>query len=293
MAPGVIRAFDTLEKTIGGRDALVSSLLTHTLTPDEVYLVGLLADPTNTRKNLAMVCAQGGVSLGAVFQLFQSAVKTRALVLATVEVAAQLPAVTRGVMEDAQAGERPCPRCQGAGAVTPNPTTAQPNPTPETCRHCQGKGTFIYEPPVRLREIALELGGMLNTGPQVTINQTKNSIGVVAVGAYDQLVAGLDDVIYGDPRAGAIDAQVEEASDATDTAAGVPPGGDPDGSDALAGGGSGLRSGPADRGPEPLADDPPAGRGSPDARSLPGTSADGPPRLMRPLPPPHTPGAHP
>lgn len=275
------RAFETLEKSVGGRDALVSALLTHTLNPDDVYLVGLLADPANSRLNLAMVCAQGGVGLGQVFALFKSAVKTRALVQATVEVAARLPEVAKGVMEDAVAGERPCGKCRGAGYVTAQPTDSQPNPTPEVCKTCQGTGTQIHEPETRIRELALELGGMIEKHPQVTINQTKQQIGVVAIGAYDKLVAGLDTVLYGDPRGEVIDGELgEEAADATGVST-APGAGAADGA---VDGGRDLRSGAPGGSDRPVAGDVTPGRDETNAGGGAAHDSPGdPPRLLRRL----------
>lgn len=288
LTPGIIRAFENVERSIGGRDALVSTLLTHTLAAEELYLVGLLADPSNTGKSLAAVCAQGGIGLGQVFALFKDATKARALVQATVEIAAQLPAVAKGVMEDAVSGEKPCPKCRGAGWVTPNPTDATPNPTPAVCTPCQGTGTIVYEPEPRIRELALTMGGLIEKHPQVTINQTRASIGIVAPGAYDTLVSGLDDLLYGDPRSRVIDvepiepiAPVQEEgahADITDAVLSHADG-------AGAAGRDDPGSGPDRIGVPPAAADPGARRPASVDRTGPATETEGgrPPRLLRRL----------
>ena len=283
LTPGIIRAFENVERSIGGRDALVSTLLTHTLAAEELYLVGLLADPSNTGKSLAVVCAQGGIGLGQVFALFKDATKARALVEATVEIAAQLPAVAKGVMEDAVSGEKPCQKCRGSGWVTPNPTESTPNPTPAVCTPCQGTGTRYYEPEPRIRELALTMGGLIEKHPQVTINQTKNAIGIVAPGAYDTLVSGLDDLLYGDPRSRVIDVAPLEAAEEGDHGRQAPVLSEPDGAGAA--GWDDPGSGPNRLGVSPDPDDAAPGRPSAvDGTGTPAETAGGrPPRLLRPL----------
>lgn len=198
--------FATLERELGGRPALVAILAGADLNADEGKIVGLLADPENDRLSLAKVCIGGGLSMGRLMKLFQAAALAKGQVKAIQRVAAKLPDVAAGVMDDAVAGERPCGRCNGLGWMPEKPGApdAQGDPGPSLpCPDCYGKGTVIHAPDHQVREMALRIGGLLEKGgggAKILIANQNNGGGVADSASFDKLMSSLDTALYGEGR---------------------------------------------------------------------------------------------
>lgn len=211
-------AFAALELELGGRPALAAILAGADLNHDEAKVAGLLADPANDKVSLAKVCVGANLSMTRLMKLFQAAALAKGQTKAIVRIAAQLPDVAAGVMEDAIGGDKTCRVCNGFQFV-PKPTKDDPDATAE-CGECRGKGTIYHQPDADIREIALRIGGLLDkggSGAKILIaNQNNGGGGGVADSAsFDKLMAAIDGTLYGEGRArqrtsGAVDGEVVE-----------------------------------------------------------------------------------
>lgn len=197
-------AFAALELELGGRPALASILAGADLNQDEAKIAGLLADPQNDSVSLAKVCIGAGLSMTRLMKLFQAAALAKGQTKAIVRIAAKLPDVAAGVMEDAIGGEKTCQTCNGFCSV-PKPTKDDPAAV-EECRECRGKGTVYHQPDADTREMALRIGGLLDkggSGAKILIaNQNNGSGGGVAdTASFDKLMSAIDGALYGEGRA--------------------------------------------------------------------------------------------
>lgn len=210
-------AFAVLERELGGRAALAAILAGADLNQDEARIAGLLADPSNDGVSLAKVCVGAGLSMTRLMKLFQAAALAKGQTKAIVRIAAQLPDVAAGVMEDAIGGDKTCRACNGFQFV-PKPTKEDPDATAE-CGECRGKGTIYHQPDADTREMALRIGGLLEKGGGAKIliaNQNNGGGGGVAdTASFDKLMAAIDGTLYGEGRArqrtsAAVDGEVVE-----------------------------------------------------------------------------------
>lgn len=154
-----VKAFDSIEAAIGGRDAVVEALAVSDLTDDQNYLFSLIADPRNDTRSLASICAKANYTLGHLMQLFKDAKLARAQVEAIVHVAKTLPTVTADVMTLAKITEEPCLLCKGKGTIETEPDE-HGEIRDVTCGDCKGKGTNTYTPGIDRQKLALEIGGL-------------------------------------------------------------------------------------------------------------------------------------
>lgn len=208
-----IAAFQTIEVEMGGRARMVSILSSAQLPKAVDRILGMMIDPRYDQETLAQICLLGGVSLSTLSKAFGEAAKTRGQLLAWDRVAQRLPDVAAAVMEDAVPGLKTCPGCLGARMV-PKPTNEDADAT-GPCSTCQGTGLKHFQPDHDVQKTALKIGGMLDSGkagPGVNVaflNQQLNTSHADLEG-YDQLMEGLDNLLYGKGRARARGAPVEE-----------------------------------------------------------------------------------
>jgi len=149
-----------LEKAVGGRKRLVSTLLEAPLSKEQRAVLGILADPGNDKLHLLDICRTNRISYQALIRLFQDATWAKAHVDAVARAAEKLPAVAESVMDRGVVHDVPCPICFGRGA--------------EGCSACDGKGTILRAPDTRSQELALQLGGLVSrggAGVNVSVNQ--------------------------------------------------------------------------------------------------------------------------
>lgn len=193
-------AFAALETEVGGRPALVAVLAAADLSAEESLIVGSLADPANDGISLAKVCLGGNVSLGRLMKIFQAAALAKGQAKAIARVAEKLPDVAAGVMEDAVKGARTCGRCQGIGTVEAK--QADGTKGMEECSACFGRGMVPYLPPVDIRKMALQVGGLLDkgTGNKIVIAQQQINTGAADTQQFDKLMGALDAALYGTGR---------------------------------------------------------------------------------------------
>lgn len=210
----VVRELDTLEKQLGGRQALVSLLSLAPLTKDLQYVLGLLGDPQNQQLTLASICAQGNLLPGDLLKYLGAAALHRGQTIAKKTIGEHLPAVVADLMKKAAPYRNPCYGCQGTGSTTPEPTPDQPNPSPQPCETCNGVGELIYQPQLEVQRLAIEMGGLSQKGGGIAIlNQQLNlpQAGSAGAGALEQLQSLTDQILYGE----AVDAEftpVEETA---------------------------------------------------------------------------------
>ena len=134
--PTVQRQLQAIESDLGGREELVGMLALAPLTPDLRYVLGMLGDPRNNAKSLAEICAEGNILPGELLRHLAGAALLRGKVLAAQKIGDGIAAVAEDVMRRAAPYEDACHACRGAGAITPEPSSEQPNPGPEVCETC-------------------------------------------------------------------------------------------------------------------------------------------------------------
>lgn len=171
VTPQLERAIANFETQIGGREALVETLIQHD-SPEIHYTVGLLADPSNDRYSLAKICEMGGISFGTLLRQFRDADGARAAIEAFRRVNRALPALAEDIMYRAIPHPIDCHSCSGDGYVR--------KPLPDgkfeqiECKKCAGTGLTASEPTVERQKLAAEIGRLLPKTPQIAVNTQNN-----------------------------------------------------------------------------------------------------------------------
>lgn len=190
---------DRLELELGGRQALVLALTYAPPHKDIRYILGLLGDPDHQVLRLSEVCHLGRVMPGQLVDALAKGSELRARLLATQAISRRLPAVVEDVMLKAAPYQESCPACQGLGSRMPDPTPEEPNPAQEMCPQCLGHGQLRYDADGKCRDLALEMGGLLQKGGGIHITNTQQVATLQAGGAsgvegFQEL---LDAVLFG------------------------------------------------------------------------------------------------
>lgn len=192
-----------IEKTLGGREALVAALSHAPKSRDMEFLLGLIGDPTHAKVPLGHLCAQGGVTPGELLAAWKSGEILRGHVLATKAVVAAIPAVVADVVKKAAPYEDACSACRGLKVVTPEPTKKNPNPEPVTCPVCDGGGVLTYQPDLERVRMTLDLAQLTPKGSGVSVQIDQRSVsfagggGGAAGGTLEALMAASDQILYG------------------------------------------------------------------------------------------------
>lgn len=140
------------------------------------------------------------MSLHDLIKVFQEAAKTRGQMLAISRIAEKIPDVAAAVMEDATPGVKTCGLCLGATRL-PKPTADDPQATAE-CHECRGTGLVHHHPEHDVQKTALKIAGLLDSHKGMNLNilqQQLNAPRTDTLG-FDQLMEGLDTVLYGKGR---------------------------------------------------------------------------------------------
>lgn len=197
-----LATFDVLENECGGRLELVDLLSSLPLSPEEDRLLGTITDPSNEKVALGELCRQHKITRSVFLERIKGALYARGQFRSVTKIAAKVPQVAEGVMEDAIPGNRKCRRCSGLGIIAGAPTPDGP-PKDEKCGPCGGTGQVYYEPSIELRKTALQLGKVLEkpSGAHTSvIVQQANVQGMVQPGGYDKMISALDAALYGRGR---------------------------------------------------------------------------------------------
>lgn len=191
-----------IEKTLGGREALVAALSHAPKSRDLDYLLGLIGDPSQARVPLGHLCAQGGVTPGELLAAWRSGEILRGHVLATKQIVEALPGVVADVVKRAAPYEDTCTGCQGTGAVTPEPTKKVPNPAPAPCPACLGGGVLTFDADLDRAKLVLDLAQLTPKSPGVVIDNRQAHLhgggGASAGGTLEALMAASDRILYGE-----------------------------------------------------------------------------------------------
>jgi len=178
---------------MGGRTGLVGMLVLAPLTPDLRYVLGLLGDPKNRGMALAEICALGNILPGDLLQHLASAALLKGKVLASQKIGAGIAAVAEDVMRRAAPYEDACSACRGIGMVTPDPSPAAPNPSPETCETCLGTGKLTYRPTIEHQKLAIDMAQLLPKAAGIQIANINGASGGVGMGSSLEAVQRLTD----------------------------------------------------------------------------------------------------
>lgn len=200
----VTRSLATLERELGGRNALVAALAHAPKSRDLEYVLGLVGDPSFSALPLAEICAMGGITPGELLDGYKAGQLQRAHALSAKLVGEQLPGVVADTLRLAQPHEDTCHGCQGTGSVTPEPSKREPNPRPQPCPLCAGSGVLIYAGDLDHKKLALELGRLTSKHGGVSVQVDARSAhvyggggGEAAGGTLEQLQLATDRILYG------------------------------------------------------------------------------------------------
>lgn len=182
-------AIDALERQLGGRAALLESLMG---LPDAAgldYVVGLLADPTSDSRKLSAICHAGGISVGELLEAVKRGKLLAPTLRAMTHVADRIPAVVEDVMTRSTQHYVPCASCAGTGSL-PGSDLDKP---PEPCRACRATGQVLRQPDLATQEVALRLAGLgPKSQPGVAINVDNRK--QMAIGSMSDLIRDTDAV---------------------------------------------------------------------------------------------------
>lgn len=211
--PAAVRtAIAAFETAIGGRRALIEALACADSDPAVVAVLQHLGDPRYDHTPLATVCADFGISPGMLFKAFEVAAIARAHVLALLEAANRIPAVTKEIFDTALTHDQTCAVCAGTTTIVAEPTKAVPNPEPARCSHCHGKGTIRIDGSLEHQKLALEMTGLTKkAGTAIAVNTQINQPSTTfAPGSLESLQQAIGEVLFR-PRLAPIPAIVTPA----------------------------------------------------------------------------------
>lgn len=161
---------DALEEQLGGRKALVQTLLAHpkpSLHLDDFLKRMLDIDPdgcTDETRSLGWLCLHSGLTTGELLRSYQEAILHIGQTLSKKLIGEALPAVTQDVLQRALPSAEPCRVCNATGKVKEKP-----------CAACEGRGSHQYVPDLERQKVALDLGEMFpKKGGGVTVAQQVN-----------------------------------------------------------------------------------------------------------------------
>ena len=131
---------DELEKTVGGRTALIRLLAAAPLEEDLAHVLNVIADPKQDLRRLSTVCKQAGITLGEMYQVLKQGLYVKAVVQVMQTVAEKTPPLVENIFKRALPHEVECPDCLGKG-----------------CAKCH-EGKVRKEPETETQKLALSIG---------------------------------------------------------------------------------------------------------------------------------------
>lgn len=225
--PSVIESLEAIERDLGGRRALIGLLVIAPLTLDLRYVLGLLGDPAHQQVSLAEICARGNILPGDLLRHLSAAALQRGKVLASQRIGDGIAAVADDIMRRAAPYEAPCNGgCAGTGTLTPDPTSAAPNPSPEPCEACRGTGKLVYSPDLERQKLAVEMAQLLPKSGGIQIAQINAPAGGSpggGTGPLESIQRLTDQLLYGRGEPGEEPADGELVSSSAADAGAEPP----------------------------------------------------------------------
>lgn len=178
------RAFNEMENTAGGREALLDILRSAPDSQELDYIIGAISDPTNDKRSLAGICQDTRIKIHVIRRYLSEAVLTRAQLTATGHIAKGLPGVVEHVMQKSVPRKVRCPACEGVDAGN--------------CARCKKNGWINVEPNREDQKIALEMGKMINQkGGGILINNVNQQNVAIGADLFKNFRDATDKVLYG------------------------------------------------------------------------------------------------
>ncbi len=171
-------ACKNFEAEVGGREALIATLIHAPLTKDQELLVGAIVDPRNDEASLARICYTFNIQFADLITLFRSAGFVKAQLQAMRKVWDAVPEVAEDVMGRAVPHYLRCNGCFGRRKVEAPELDEKGAATGKTvevpCPACDGEGEVLVQPKLETQKVALELGGLIQPkGAPVQVNVTQ------------------------------------------------------------------------------------------------------------------------
>lgn len=208
-----IRKIDAFVLELGGgheargRERFLAGLL---LTAHEDtrlnHLVELVEiEPRAAGRTLGELAILAGFRAGELIKILKETGLLVAQTQAVHIVAEALPAIAKDIATRAQNHYDSCPSCEGTGKVTPDPTKDVPNPEPETCKPCRGRGVILVPADFDRQDRVLEITRMLPSkekGPGVMVGVNVGNPGRGTIqelsGLFSKIVAATDRIMHPD-----------------------------------------------------------------------------------------------
>lgn len=193
----MIDALDGIEKALGGRSAIYSTLiLAEQLDPSLKKLLYMMQSVHFARTPLYTICERAHIHPGDFLAVLKAAMISRAQLMMLHKVVVEGPEVMNALLAQAVDREELCPKCEGEGKTGSGEQES-------TCKACKGKGTKKIAGKIAQQKIVLELLGFLKKTGGLTIMQN-NQQGVVTPvnppsvgGSLEALQQVVTDLMYG------------------------------------------------------------------------------------------------
>lgn len=167
------RALETVEKALGGRDALLDTLAVAAEAPEVEEVVQLLLDPRYARCSLRQICVMAGLTVVDLFAAYKQAMVVQAHLVAYRAITTKVLPVVEDVMRRAAPFKVPCTRCGGTGRGT---DPDKPDAPPESCPSCAGHGELLQLPDLDRQKLALELAQLVQKSGGVLLQQNNLTV---------------------------------------------------------------------------------------------------------------------
>lgn len=162
------RALQTVEKALGGRDAILDTLAVAADAPEVEQVVQLLLDPRYAQQSLRQICVLAGLTVVDLFAAYKSAMVVKAHLIAYQTITDKILPVVEDVMTRAAPFKIPCPKCAKTGRWT---DPAVKDAKEEDCPSCAGHGELLQLPDLDRQKLALELAQLVQKSGGVMLQQ--------------------------------------------------------------------------------------------------------------------------
>lgn len=213
-----IRKIDAFVLSLGGgneqkgRERFLACLLLTAHSDDRLdQLLQWTEDPALSARSVGDLAICAGFRAGELIKVLKETALLVGQAQALHVVAEHLPAVVQDLVTRAQNHYETCASCEGSGKITPDPTEAKPNPGPEPCKPCKGRGQVFVSADADRQDRVLEIARLLpeSKGTQIGIvnNAAGGREGAIPASSmgqlFTQLVAATDRIVHPDrSRAG-------------------------------------------------------------------------------------------
>jgi hypothetical protein len=199
-SPRAVEALRHLEDSIGGRDALIDTLVLAKLDDRQQHFLRMLVDPARSADTLAKICKDAGMKPNALIEMYRTASFAKANAIGIGLAADAIPTVVRDLAAKSVDRQIDCPKCRGQKV----------NAKGDPCYDCAGHGTILVESDLSRQHTLLDMLGLgRKSSGGVLINNTNAQSMNVGVGSlFSTFVRATDKAAY-DVSAPIIDATEE------------------------------------------------------------------------------------